>query len=96
MPPPPTDRTSLDLPRFRPVSWRRRLLLLALALTTALVVVWLLLQPRLRQLRAQASAHAPAPTPCAAGQTQACVGGVTTVISAPASAALPGRDTARP
>lgn len=77
------------LPRYRPLSRRRRMLLLGLAVATALAVMALLLQPRLRQMQAQAQAapRAAAAAPCAPGQTQACVGGLTQVIGTSAAAA---------
>lgn len=75
-------------PRYQPLSRRRRLLLLGVAAATATALLWLLLQPELRRLQARERQTAPAP--CTQGRTQDCVGGVTTVIVAPAARAASG------
>ncbi|HNU11651.1 MAG TPA: hypothetical protein PKJ45_09880 [Rubrivivax sp.] len=76
------------LPRYRPLSRRRRLLLLGVAVATAITLLWLLLQPELRRMQARQRQTAPAP--CTQGRTQDCVGGVTTVIVAPAARTASG------
>jgi hypothetical protein len=93
------------LPRYRPLSRRRRLLLLGVAVATACAVMALMLQPRLRQLQhpsqalqrepaqaARAAPRAAAAPSCAPGQTRGCLGGLTQVIAAPASGALSRRE----
>ena len=76
-----------DIDEFRPVPWRRRLLLLALGVATAVTIgTTLLAGPG--GVRTRAPADAPR---CAPGQTSGCVGGTASVIVAapPASAARP-------
>jgi hypothetical protein len=76
------------MPRYQPLSRRRRLLLLGVAVATALLVIWLMLRPQLRLMESRRTPVAPAasaPLPCAAQQTQGCVGGTMGVIVAPAA-----------
>jgi len=76
------------LPRYQPLSRRRRLLLLGVAMATAVVVIWLMLRPQLRLMEAKRTQVAPAasaPLPCGAQQTEGCVGGTMGVIVAPAA-----------
>jgi hypothetical protein len=76
--------------RYRPVSKRRRLLIVLLALATAAVLLMQILgrrdaihsHPLLLPLPADVS-------PCKDGKTTGCVGGMATVIVAPAPAAAP-------
>lgn len=82
-------KTTDELPRYQPVSRRRRLLLLGVAVATACVVIWLMLRPQLRLMesrRPPVATPASAPVPCGAQQTEGCVGGTMGVIVAPAVA----------
>lgn len=80
--------------RYRPVSRRRRLLIGLLALATAAVVLLYILDrrdaihrhPLLLKLPADVSA-------CQGGKTTGCVGGMATVIIAPARPAAPAAST---
>ena len=76
-----------DPDQFRPVTWRRRLLLLALGVATAVTIVTTLLAGP-GGVRTRPPADAPR---CAPGQTTACVGGTANliVVTPPASAARP-------
>ncbi len=76
--------------RYRPLNWRRRLLLIGLAVATAGVgVTTLLTRP--------GGVHRPPPgqgpdrARCSAGQTQDCVGGTSAVIVPGGGASAPGR-----
>jgi hypothetical protein len=70
------------VPRYRPLSARRRLLVVLLAVSTAIAIVLVLLDPPGGVQRKRASATA-SPAPCADGQTVGCVGGVAEVIVPP-------------
>ncbi|MBL8306734.1 MAG: hypothetical protein JNM33_08565 [Rubrivivax sp.] len=77
---PPTEPATV---RFRPIPARRRLLIAALAVATAAFVTWAM--TRKSGIVSHAARH-PADIPaCAQGQTQDCVGSMTTLI-APAAA----------
>lgn len=81
-PPRPQDR-------YRPLNWRRRLLLVALAVATAGVGVTVLLT-RPGGVHRPPPGHGPDHARCGAGQTQDCVGGTSAVI-VPGAASAPGR-----
>jgi hypothetical protein len=72
--------------RFRPVKWRRRLLLVALAVATAISLLGYMMGRRSDILRAGPPEAADVAT-CKGGKTEGCVGGMATVIMAPAPAA---------
>ncbi len=77
--------TEPEAVRYRPVPARRRLLIALLAVATAAFVTWAM--TRKSGLVREAARH-PADLPaCAAGQTQGCVGSMTSVIPAAAPAA---------
>lgn len=78
-------KPSDDLPRYQPLTRRRRLLLLGVAVATAMLVLWLMLRPQLRLMEAKRAMPAAPATPCGAGQTEGCVGGTMGVIVAPAA-----------
>lgn len=69
---------------YRPINRRRRVLIALLALATAVFVTWAIT----RDLRpARKAAVPPADVAaCTQGQTAGCVGSMTSVIAAPASA----------
>lgn len=73
---------------FRPVSRRRRFLIALLAIATAAFVVWAMTRKSgLVENAAREAARNPADvSACAKGQTAGCVGSMTSVIVAPASA----------
>lgn len=73
---------------YRPLNWRRRVLLVALAVSTAVVGVTVLVE-RPGGVQRPAPGHGPDRAPCSGGNTQDCVGGVSSVIvpARPASAA---------
>ena len=74
---------------YRPVTWRRRLLIVALAVAMAVAVVTTLLDPPggVQRKRAATPAEAaPAPAVCAPGQSGACIGGKAEVIVPPQAA----------
>lgn len=80
-----------DIPRYRPLPRRRRLLLMGVAVAAALLVLWVLMQYDVRRLQAEAARRAATPAPCAPGQTQGCVGGVMAVVPAAPRASEPAR-----
>ncbi len=91
-PPPPRDgrelpahlQSMLELPRYRPVNRRRRVLLALLAVATAVTVGWLMVAP-LAQRKPALDAAQRTPRPCTEGQQTHCIGGKVDVIVAPAS-----------
>ena len=70
---------------FRPINRRRRFLIALLAIATAAFVVWAM--TRKSGLVRNAALHPADVAACAPGQTAGCVGSMTSVIAAPASAA---------
>jgi hypothetical protein len=72
-------KSSPEIPEFKPLSRRRRLLLVALAVAMATTVMWSVLERPGAPPRAE-------PEPCAPGQVDGCVGGRAVVI-VPAPAA---------
>ncbi len=70
---------------YRPVSWRRRLLIVLLALATAAFVVYSMTRD---SVVVRTAVQHPADVPaCTPGQTEGCVGSMTAVIVAPATPA---------
>jgi len=69
-----------DPDAFTAVPWRRRLLILLAAVVTASTVLLTMLYPPAGIKRKPQPPDAPR---CVAGQTQACVGGMASVILAP-------------
>jgi len=74
-PPAPGASPGPDVPRYRPLSKRRRWLVAGLALAASLVVLVQLLFPPTAVRRL--------PAPCSAGQDTGCVGGKADVIVIP-------------
>ena len=70
---------------YRPVSRKRRLLIVVLAIATAAFVVYSM--TRKSGVVRNAVRHAADVPACAPGQTEGCVGSMTSVITRPASAA---------
>jgi hypothetical protein len=75
--PPPDPKLFPETP-YRPLTWRRRLLVLVLAIATAITVVMLLLDPPGGVKRTRPAAAEPAR--CVEGQSTGCVGGKAEVI----------------
>jgi hypothetical protein len=73
-----------EVEAFRPVSRRRRLLIALLAIVTAAFVAWAMTR-RWGIVRA-AHPNGADVAVCSKGQTEACVGSMTAVITAPAPA----------
>jgi len=82
----PSDDLPRDLPRYQPLTRRRRLLLLGVAVATAVLVLWLMLRPQLRLMEAKRTPPTAPAVPCGAQQTEGCVGGTMGVIVPPAAA----------
>lgn len=78
--------------KYRPFTWRRRLMLFLLAVATAVTIVLTLLDP-LGGVKRHAPPPPPEPARCATGQTMDCLGGMATVIVVPSagSASRPTR-----
>ena len=74
-----------ELEAFRPTSWRRRVLIALLTLATVVFVTWAMTR-RWGLVRA-VQAHASDEPVCTKGQTQDCVGSMSSVIVAPAAPA---------
>lgn len=70
---------------YRPISWRRRLLIVLLAVATAAFVVYSMTR-RSGEVR-NAVLHPADVAACAPGQTEGCVGSMTAVIAVPSAAA---------
>jgi hypothetical protein len=71
--------------RYRPIPARRRVLIALLAVAMAAFVTWSMTR---KSGTVREAARHPADVPaCGAGQTEGCVGSLTSVIVAPASAA---------
>jgi hypothetical protein len=71
--------------RYRPIAARRRMLIALLAVATAAFVIWSM--TRKSGVVREAARHPADVQPCAAGQTEGCVGSMTTLIVPAASAA---------
>lgn len=71
-----------EVEAFPAASRRRRLLIALLAVAAAAVVMYLMLRP----VKPVPAHLIPEPRRCQPGQTTDCVGGMATVISAPAAA----------
>jgi hypothetical protein len=69
--------------RFRPGTWRRRLLIVGLAVATAVSLLGYMMGRRSDIIRAGLPEAADVAT-CKGGKTEGCVGGMATVIMAPA------------
>lgn len=80
-----------DLPPFRPVTRRRRLLLAGVAVAMGAAVMFSVLSPHVRFLRADKARQMQDKPACTAEQTDGCVGGTMGVISVPAAAASGAR-----
>lgn len=75
-----------EVERYRPVSKRRRLLIVALAVATGVSLLTYMLGRRGEIVRTGQTVQGET-APCKPGQTVGCVGGIATVIVAPASPA---------
>lgn len=72
---------------YRPISWRRRLLIVVLAVATAAFITYSMTR-RSGEVR-NAVLHPADVAACTPGQTEGCVGSMTAVIVAPATPAAP-------
>lgn len=70
---------------YRPISWRRRLLIVVLAVATAAFVTYSM--TRKSGIVRNAVQHPADVAACAPGQTEGCVGSMTAVIVTPAAPA---------
>ena len=77
--------SDLDTEEYPAPTWRKRLLVLLMAVATAGTIVWVLTIPPTPVPRALVPPPADVPR-CSRGQTQGCVGGMASVIVAPAAA----------
>jgi len=71
--------------RYRPIPARRRVLIALLAVATAAGVTWSL--TRKSGVVREAARHPHDVPACVAGQTEGCVGSMTTLIAPPAASA---------
>lgn len=87
--PPPAEPPGLKVERYRPLSWRRRVLIVLLAVATAWTVGWLILEPPggVKRPRPAPPGQRPDAARCAEGQSADCVGGKAMVIVPPAAPA---------